>query len=154
MCILGTSRMLLIVYLSNRISFFLPNDRFCGLRNSCCHCVFNSNICGGTSSWTDQHSCVHNNLLCNWSIISLLCKRFGHRYKGILCWKTSAETSLVLDSGAKPCCLCEHADQLFKQGSGYIQHFDSDSNILRNLHNICFNLFCHPLQGMAAHGGR
>lgn len=147
--------MLLLVYITNKISFFFPpNHRFCGLRNSCCHCVFNSNICGGTSPRTDQHSRVHNNLLCNWSIIGLLCQRFGHRYKGTFCRKTSAETSLVLDSAAKPYCLREHADQLFKQGSGYIQHFDSDSDILRNLYNICFNLFCHPFQGMATHGGR
>lgn len=142
----------LIEYINNTMSF-LPKCRFCGLRNTCCHCVFNSNSCGGTSPWTDQHSCVHHNLLCDWSTISLLCKRSGHCYKGTFCRKTSAETSVVLDSAAKPYCLREHADQLLEQGSGYIQHFNSDSNLLCNLYDICFNLFCYPFQGMATHGG-
>lgn len=142
----------LIEYINNTMSF-LPKRRFCGLRNTCCHCVFNSNSCGGTTPWTDQHSCVHHNLLCDWSTISLLCKRSGHCYKGTFCRKTSAETSVVLDSAAKPYCLREHADQLLEQGSGYIQHFNSDSNLLCNLYDICFNLFCYPVQGMATHGG-
>ena len=46
---------------------------FCGLCNICGHCVLDINLCGGISPWTDKHSCVYHNLLCNWGSFSLLC---------------------------------------------------------------------------------
>lgn len=122
---------------------FFSSSRFCSICNTCGHCVLDINLCGGTSPWTDKYSCVHNNLLCDRSVFSLLCKGLGHHHQRTVGWKACAAASPGLDSAAEPRHLCEHTDQLPKPGPGHIQHFPCNTNILRFLYNLSFNLFSY-----------
>lgn len=121
--------------------YFFASSRFRGLCNICGHCGLDIHLCGGTSTRTDKHSCVYNNLLCDWSIFSLLCEGFGHHHQRVVGRQACSAAPPGLDPPAQPCGLCEHTDQLSQPGSGHFQHFHCDADILRVLYNFSSDLF-------------